>query len=484
LKSLGISERADAPDQVDILQKLARAQCRLPLLASFWTAHLTVHVDSRSGRREAILRLRDLEELDAPELIRSIAEPAAGDWPWETLVERVVRKCLSNSRPPAIDFEPSVVTEVGRPVFLHAAIHTASTTRVTWEVYSCSDETCDRAAKEERVFERCEQATADVLSSSPTPASQCHRPDSAGLRVLASDPTFLFDPALFSLDPQSAETAPVNAGPSGPRPVPQVPIKDNAPTQPLMDDNAATAASQNDRKGEETPDRSDKAASGSQHRNEDTTQARTGDGASPPHASRAGSDALLTVALPGDYLVLGTVSADGHEQRISQVVHVEPLRDKVAFSAGSNINQPGPAFSISGYHQLMGGQSVFSSSGGGFGVGGRFWASVHGSPRAADEFVGPAIMSELGYSPTMVAVQASLAAGLAMRLQENRATFRGGALGSVGVCRDPFVGGVLRRGVKGKDPTSGYCVDVSFLAPFSQTVGWPQISISFTYNRR
>jgi hypothetical protein len=174
-ENLGSIEQAG--DKGRILTKLALAGCKMPPVANLHTARLAVHDDARSGRRELILTIRDL---DNPEEVASsgwVAEPVDQKLSWTDLIQAAVVQMKAASTPriavrvgaPDSDFRVQVAVLPNEDtVVLNRNMKTA------WRVFWCyrCEEAVDIAAAE---WSQC------VTRPARTPAGPTQAADSESL---------------------------------------------------------------------------------------------------------------------------------------------------------------------------------------------------------------------------------------------------------------------------------------------------------------
>ncbi|HEY8207249.1 MAG TPA: hypothetical protein VIG99_07200, partial [Myxococcaceae bacterium] len=92
LENRDIRSTADAPKKVGLLADFSKYDCEIPTDADLWAAWLTAYVDSRSGRREVSLRMRNIKDKESKPTFASLAEPENTHLSWSELVERCVRR--------------------------------------------------------------------------------------------------------------------------------------------------------------------------------------------------------------------------------------------------------------------------------------------------------------------------------------------------------------------------------------------------------
>ena len=173
LAERGITSREGEP-RVEILSRMTRGGCHTPPVSQFLQAHLVAHVDERSGAREVILRLRNLDDPAQTPAFATAAEPSKSRLSWGTLVEKVVAKALAAPMAPAVSVEPEAYVSVGSRLDLLAEIRGANLVAPQWRLLRCfSRESCDAFQRRLESFERCRRAKEDRSPSDVTPEPVC-----------------------------------------------------------------------------------------------------------------------------------------------------------------------------------------------------------------------------------------------------------------------------------------------------------------------
>ncbi|HEU4760502.1 MAG TPA: hypothetical protein VFT91_11050 [Dehalococcoidia bacterium] len=188
LQERDIKQSSDAPDKVKLLAKLSKYSCKLPEDADLWAAWLTAYADSRSGRREVSLRMRNLNDEEAKPSFASFAEPADTHLSWSEMVERCVQRYFGDWEPGQLKVVPVVRIGVGVSFPLQAQLSLSTRARtealrdqvslsISWQMYGCTSRApCDafRAALDE--YANCRRANRLRSASDPSPVPLCHDP--------------------------------------------------------------------------------------------------------------------------------------------------------------------------------------------------------------------------------------------------------------------------------------------------------------------
>lgn len=202
LEDRDIKSAADAPKKVGLLADFSKYDCEIPSNADLWAAWLTAYVDSRSGRREVSLRMRNLKDKESKPTFASLAEPENTHLSWTELVERCVRRYFEEEESTQIQVPPVLRVHTREPFVLHARFSFSSLSEaegqpkldVLWKLYQCSERAgCDRFREAVDEYLSCRRSNRSRSSSDPSLTPLCLEPLEAYDRVAV---TMLPDRAL------------------------------------------------------------------------------------------------------------------------------------------------------------------------------------------------------------------------------------------------------------------------------------------------
>jgi len=169
LRERDVRQESDAPERVRLLGKLGKYGCKLPEGAEPWAAWLTAYVDSRSGRREIALRMRNLDQAQAGPRFTSFAEPPDTRLSWSELVERCVQRSFGEELP-QLDLEPTIRGRLLNPILLKAKTD-LPVQSLEWKLYECVDrDWCEKFRTAVVEHDRCRRTR---------PAAECPDPEAA-----------------------------------------------------------------------------------------------------------------------------------------------------------------------------------------------------------------------------------------------------------------------------------------------------------------
>lgn len=185
LNKRDIRTSADAPKKVGLLADFSKYDCEIPDNADLWAVWLTAYTDSRSGRREVSLRVRNIKDKESRPSFASLAEPEDAHLSWSELVERCVRRYFEEEESSQIQVPPVARVRVRETFALHARLSFASVPegeappelRLNWKLYQCSERGgCDRFRNAVDDYVSCKRSNRARSVSDPSLMPVCLEP--------------------------------------------------------------------------------------------------------------------------------------------------------------------------------------------------------------------------------------------------------------------------------------------------------------------